>query len=91
MKIITKSREETKITFGNLKAGDAFLDIDNFGGSYLLIKVNKLQDPDNMLTDGIEGEEGCAAVGLLDGAIYFYNDHELVNKAEATITINKLF
>ena len=87
MKIITKSREETKITFGNLKAGDAFLDIDNFGGSYLLIKVNKLQDPDCILTNGIEGEEGSAAVGLLDGAIYFYNDHELVNRANAIINL----
>lgn len=91
MKIITKTREETKITFGELKAGDTFLDIDNFGASYLLIKVNKLQDPDCMLTDGIADEEGSAAVGLLNGAIYFYNDHELVNKADATTTINKLF
>lgn len=75
-------------TFGEIKNGQLFLDPANFSDDTLFMKV--YNSPDGLLNEqALAG--GGAAVELNTGAIYFYDNSEIIKRAEGEATITKVY
>lgn len=74
--------------FGEIKNGQLFLDPNNFSDDTLFMKV--YDSPDELL-DKTATAGGGAAVELNTGALYFYDNLEIVRRAEAETTITKVY
>lgn len=75
-------------TFSEIKNGQLFLDPANFSDDTLFMRV--CSSPDELLDDtALAG--GGAAVELNTGTIYFYDNSEIVKRAEAETIITKVY
>lgn len=75
-------------TFGDIKNGQLFLDPANFSEDTLFMKV--CNSPDELINE-VALAGGGAAVELNTGAIYFYDNSEVIKRAEAEATITKVY